>query len=630
MSLQRGRSVRKAAAEGNTKRQVADSQDSLDGQTIEHADDDLNELPPALDAIPLPPALDAIPLPRLPTPANTLEDAQTRHAKFMRIAGVDAVGSWAKRLFVMDVEFHALANTSPICQLCAVSLDGSVAFNEYVFDKPLHPDWQTLVDSGHVDCDPFDDPRKSARFPVVFERLLRLLPADAILLYKGSIDLQRMMATLHACEEFDAQRILQLTRDIHVMPIEVLWSTMCKDVLPPFIEELVMTRNPKQANKLTRVYDALFWKPVLVHVPDQWDAPEEVVDMPIETAPVYTTRVAIQAEFLETEHFQPAFHTAHTDVLVTRNVLIFLLYYAQYHVALRSFVETLKSPQSVVDQGVVPVAVDVYAFQLFATRVVRECKWFRGCDLTPLATGAHYAWLILGARRTAATKLSNAVTGYHSVAAAPDVAELATQPYELSEEGLVPSIKAVVNVWQRITEEARQKRKQEKGLAVQHASEWVKVYVPRERGVDKFKLRALQRLIEYRAAGENAYDRLEAARHSTRPVGNRPWYYYPRAVSNGVITLHTRKCVFKPSVDADGNALDSRRDNVAVIDFDQPGKPMPGFSLRYCKSCKLRAPTPADPGGGVDSMLLALVAIAVTAAAAPPATSVFAYMGRRQ
>jgi hypothetical protein len=148
------------------------------------------------------------------------------------------------------------------------------------------------------------------------------------------------------------------------------------------------------------------------------------------------------------------------------------------------------------------------------------------------------------------------------------------------------------------------------GVAVRHGNNgpWVKAYLPRFKGADAMKVRALKSLLGASAAptvDKSVFDRLENLRKKAYPrrltdeIGDRPWFYATRAVGTrgpGVIVLHTRRCTDRFNGEQYGEEAEAESDSVSFIDFDiLRGGPV-GFKLIFCKVCRQYAqPEPPPP-----------------------------------
>lgn len=483
----------------------------------------------------------------------------------------------ADRLVFMDVEFHQKAG-GRICQICLVSLGGTIALNHYVFHRPLHPDWMQLVRDKKTILDPWDDETIAETLDVVFLAMLEQLPDEAILLFKGTADIRTIVSHLESLrdksEKVDTIEQRLEEKKIRSLSIDGVWRWL-RDLMPPSIQSALTSGDKKAIPELSAVYDSLFWKPILVHVPPLGDAStEKVARTNLEKKSFLKDMVAkidmrtFQTEFLRRDHHQPAFHTAHTDTLVMRNITVYLLYYAQYRYELWTNVmraDVLDFPETI-------------AVMWFATFVVRRTRWFR--------EDRHLMASPEGIRQLYA----------HCAKQAKEI-QLGLLPLasEEEEEGVpLPGRKSYFS--SGTMQKARKKRLAQASVAVHHRDSDTldKVYAP-ILGRDAFKLRALKDLVGIKldGASTNVFDRLEDARRKARPgappVGTRPWFYSATATGKQAPhtqVLHSRKCTDRMNGNDYSSGPEYESDTFQLHEFDFMAGPPVGIRTVFCKMCK--------------------------------------------
>lgn len=497
-----------------------------------------------------------------------------------RSSGRDAKNE-GRRILFMDVEYHRRVE-SPLCQVCVVSLDRTIVRNFYVFEEPLHPHWQAPIDRGIVECDAFDDPRKCRPLDDAFLELLDACPRDSVLVYKGHLDmrilLRHLSLTPRYVEVFTAIR----SRGLRHAQVDRIWKELSA-YLDADTAAAIQTRG--RAPTLQRVYDNLLWRPVLVHLPS-----EQLVNSQLDARyavhpPLPLTAVLAggpRIEFLHTSHLQPSFHTAHTDALVMRTLTLMVLYIAEVrHALVQKLLTVLPTPRTETPN----YRADQMAFLVLATHVARETQWLRARELMPTRSGL--LWLS-GCKAISGAQLVDVFAG----------AELYAQG-DVAEHGRPRR-------YTQTLAESRQKRLAQPGaLHVFHDLDLAKVYdpllLPSTR--DAFRVRALRNVVpavvdaadaadDEPRDGENVFDWVERQRRTrlphAAPIGDRPWYYYPRAAGQthpGVQLLHTRWCAYEAVT---GVAPNRPMYTVQYYDLDAMTTPPPGMRLRFCKECKLR------------------------------------------
>jgi hypothetical protein len=498
---------------------------------------------------------------------------------------------------IYDLEFHGLHN-APVCQITAVDLiaDTRAPFNEYVFFKPLHPDWMQLVEKRGVSLAPWDDPARSRPWDQVLARFVQWCQPHSCLLSKGTIDLARMMQ--HLEQHFDSVTVVQpihaliRQRDLHFASLDGAWKRLCK-LLPPLVQEKVMSI--AAVKPLGRVWDALFWHPVLVYIPQDLTHPETVAPIALDTRDVplvLCEQHATTMEFSAHGHLAPIWHTAHTDALATLHITVFLMLYVQFRAQIRAQVQVWFEGYFRRNHAL-PDTYEHMELQLLSTSVVRHALWFRqGRCLVP--TPEAIVWL------------------YHTSRAEPNQyrqggsVNLNLHMFDFSQRrqplAAPPAAAPNFHNSQSIINQ-RGKRLQEALIPItdDRGREYA-VYVPRSKGFDVCKVRALKSLVGmaiHPTSRGTVYDRLEQERTLSRPlatrIGNRPWYYFPKATGSlapGVQVLHTRQCTDRRNGAQHGADDTYLNDNVAFYDFTRVDRVI-GYELRFCKECR-RFAEPGD------------------------------------
>lgn len=126
----------------------------------------------------------AVPAPvPAPAPASTVATPMT----ILPSSQIDSEPTLGSRILFIDLEWHGLAG-GPISQMACVSLDGVLQLNNFIFHRPLHPDWMSQVAKSRVELSKWDDPRKSTSFFIAFQDLLKRIEKDSIIFFYGSTD----------------------------------------------------------------------------------------------------------------------------------------------------------------------------------------------------------------------------------------------------------------------------------------------------------------------------------------------------------------------------------------------------------------------------------------------------------
>lgn len=539
-------------------------------------------------------------------------------------------------IILFDVEVHKMNGT--ICQLAAIRLSDGDLFNEYVFHKPLAEDWQWLIKNRGVRLDPWDDPRVAHSFDYVFLRFLQWLPESDdqdtlnMILYKGSGDNLKIKATLELFKDHpshSAPGIIQLLqkKNVKVAKVDILWESL-RPMLPPGLMNLVMA-STNLGRTLALIYDNLFWKPILVYIEPNLTSPDQVVDYDLPAPLSFHTKPIThdtQAEFLQNSHHQPAWHTAHTDAIFTREVTVFMLYVAQFWVPFMNVI-TDQIEQHFDREIHSDVNLEEVLIQTLATKVVRQTCWFRKTHLQPTDQAMVVANTIAVIMETKAESLIHSLQQSLQI---PDeeLPPLEPPPEDLDDDPapLVPSSAKPVNPNPDNAGTVQKTRKQRLNgpiMPMLHNGEIVDIYIPFKRGQDALKVRALKNMTGAETLARHkigpqfgsSIDRMEVKRWKLGlpPIGMRPWYYYPKATGKhqpGVQILHVRDCRDRKNGKEFGKEPEWENDGMAYYDFDL-GMAPGDYILAFCKECKRYKETtvldPDSPKADSPSSLLLLL-----------------------
>lgn len=124
----------------------------------------------------------------------------------------------SKMVAFLDLEWHTLDKKAPedmvvgkelslmtahICQICAISADYSVRFNQYVSYRKLKEPWCRLVRDNVMEFSPQDDPQIALPVETVMEQFVAAFPKDTLFLSYGTTDAPSIFKTLSATHDFD-------------------------------------------------------------------------------------------------------------------------------------------------------------------------------------------------------------------------------------------------------------------------------------------------------------------------------------------------------------------------------------------------------------------------------------------
>lgn len=248
---------------------------------------------------------------------------------------VDHLNSVLPNIVIIDLEVHNL-ESKMISQICVVKLDGSLGFNRYIKRKIkpfLAEEWQFLVENQWVDLDYSDDPDKAVSFPDAILDMCKLFIAGTLFLFKGTTDYftlvtnfkhhmapSRADKTLESIREFRSKqyrfssldRLLNLAQFPRKLDkrIEPLYNTMFNQSLLINTEIKMLVYSATIRKELSKLFQTEY---KLMDPSFKLDRNQE--------------HEKVDIWFWTDGNMQPVFHLAHTDALMTRNVVIALLLY---------------------------------------------------------------------------------------------------------------------------------------------------------------------------------------------------------------------------------------------------------------------------------------------------------------
>ena len=280
------------------------------------------------------------------------------------------------KVVFIDLEWHQLNQKQPIdmtdlekgqflrsniAQICAISANYRIRFNQYVSYKPLHPNWKSLVNWGYVGVSKQDDPNIAMPLEQCMEQFINTFGNDTLFVHYGATDGKAIFRSLSAIYDVDADdntvKIPESIRTIRTGLIERMknrnyrWANI-QHWMKQHAEFFDVHAKVKIAGSLSTLYDALYHKPLLLYhgkldagptlldnlgtmtklkeriksfpeslqsedqyglVPKQWLRVEyeSYVD-PAEPKNMFPS-------FWHTSHLEPVWHVAHTDTVMMIN-----------------------------------------------------------------------------------------------------------------------------------------------------------------------------------------------------------------------------------------------------------------------------------------------------------------------
>jgi hypothetical protein len=279
----------------------------------------------------------------------------------------------AKMVAFLDLEWHTLDKKAPsemvvgqemslltahICQICAISADYSIVFNQYISYRKLKEPWCRLVRDNVMEFSPQDDPQVALPVETVMEQFVAAFPEDTLFLSYGTTDAASIFKTLTANADYDLyNEKVALPEDKKDKRAAILKLMIDKQWRFGNIIHWIKEQDTeldlgfKLGGSLGQLYDILFhyslWMsyptlstPSKIVTPDAAllvldeelvaefpsSDPEKFGLVPREWLLVPNNRnLSPDAhrncfpQFWPTKHLEPVFHVAHTDTVMTIN-----------------------------------------------------------------------------------------------------------------------------------------------------------------------------------------------------------------------------------------------------------------------------------------------------------------------
>ena len=145
--------------------------------------------------------------------ANNKRVAEIEEILQNRSKAKAGIASYGDRVVFFDLEWHKLdkkvseettksygrsLTTAHICQICAISANYSLRFNQYISYRKLKPAWMRLVNDKVLELSPQDDPQIAISTEDAFDLLIESFPDDCLFLSYGNTDAASIFKTLSA------------------------------------------------------------------------------------------------------------------------------------------------------------------------------------------------------------------------------------------------------------------------------------------------------------------------------------------------------------------------------------------------------------------------------------------------
>lgn len=295
-----------------------------------------------------------------------------------RSIALNQQGSMGNKVVFFDLEWHTLdkkqakdvtdsesskfyLQTSHICQMCAISSNYNIRFNQYVYYRQLAEPWRQLAEDWNVvEYSPQDDGRIAISLEDCLDQLLNTFEDHSLFLSYGSTDASAIFKYFAADGDYDEyNKKTEFSPDLiarraglreRFKKRQWRWGNIQR-WNQKFAAEKLDLQDIKLAGSLGVLYDNVFHKPLWMSTAET--IPEIVVPRPaLELVSEKLTDFSeirdretfglVPREWLEvkdnaarrkegfkncypdfwpTQHLQPVFHVAHTDTIMTINAV---------------------------------------------------------------------------------------------------------------------------------------------------------------------------------------------------------------------------------------------------------------------------------------------------------------------
>jgi hypothetical protein len=277
--------------------------------------------------------------------------------------------------YEMNKDEQSVMTHSHIAQLCAISANYKIRFNQYVFYRPLAVNWQQLINWGFLDPSKQDDPRIAISFEECMELFCKTFEQGTLFLHYGSTDGSAIFRDLAATVDYIGRRSAKDTSG-SIVPVpkairdkrEALTNRMIAQEykwanIQTWIKDLNIDEDElPRGGSLSVLYDNLFHKALLIKMREGMQDPRVIVSdattdginqfvkpfpdcmldkgnfglVPKCWLHVTSDRQlkrddwkGIFPKFWPTKHLQPQFHEAHTDTVMLINCVAMIAIFDQ-------------------------------------------------------------------------------------------------------------------------------------------------------------------------------------------------------------------------------------------------------------------------------------------------------------
>ncbi|MDR3409930.1 MAG: hypothetical protein P4L87_03130, partial [Formivibrio sp.] len=345
---------------------------------------------------------------------------------------------FGRKVVFIDLEWHQLNEKQPIdmtkpegamflrsniAQICAISADYSIKFNQYVSYKPLAREWQNLVQWGFMEHAKQDDPKVAIPFERCMELFIKAFVEGTLFLHYGSTDGKSIFRSLAAKFDVSADGYtIEIPEDIRKKRAELTrkmeerdyrWANIQHWMKASQQSEPFNKAEIKVGGALHTLYDNLFHRPLLLKekndTPSLLDAtradkwidkkirkfPDNIQQglygyIPKEWIEVKDDRILQEDKakscfpsFWPTSHLEPVWHVAHTDTIMMMNCVALIALLPEWMDAIntKEEVDEWKLDDSGDHRHNVNVIIQATGIAELVTTIVLKTGFFRSTRL---------------------------------------------------------------------------------------------------------------------------------------------------------------------------------------------------------------------------------------------------------
>jgi hypothetical protein len=253
-----------------------------------------------------------------------------------------------RKIVFLDLEVHNRSNQH-LCQITAITADGSMAFNRYIlYPRDLQSDWQELIDKGFVTAQPYEDPDIAKPLDEALKSLFDFLEPGVLIVVQGTTDASALMYAIARLPTKDGQKNGGLlhqwnTKGIRFLDFAVIYKYFINVYgIRQFKQPTGPVRKTNTKGVTVTAYagmklDEVFAHDIVKRFNDTKKRKVPVSAIPVNTldggVKVWKNAGVLMDYLLRSRSSEttktPAYHVANTDTIILREITAVLLLFIE-------------------------------------------------------------------------------------------------------------------------------------------------------------------------------------------------------------------------------------------------------------------------------------------------------------